>query len=198
MVNGWSRLCTTADAAPAAVSRTDLAGQRNGELVAADTGEHRFRRKHRPQAGRQGLHQLVAAVVADRVVHGLEAVDVEIDDRELARLARRLTVGRVEQLVEAGPVLEPGHPVGTGGDKGFLLALGERDGDLACAKGGDEGDDAEERKGDRDRGKNAPQHRVAGRGRRPDVVADGLAEDVERRQAHSSADARFGAAPTSK
>ncbi len=71
--------------APAAVSRTDSPDQRDGELVAADAGEHA-----RPAAGPTGqplgerLDQFVAAMVADRIVDRLEAVDVEIDDRELA------------------------------------------------------------------------------------------------------------------
>ena len=66
-----------------------LADQSDRELVAADAGEDGVGRKYRVQAGGQRLDQFVAAVVADRVVDRLEAVDVEIDDRELARLARR-------------------------------------------------------------------------------------------------------------
>jgi hypothetical protein len=65
-----------------------LAGKKGSELVAADTGEEGVAREDRGEAIGEDADQFVATAMADRVVDALEAVDVEIDDTDLAGAAR--------------------------------------------------------------------------------------------------------------
>ncbi len=55
----------------------------DGELVARQSREHVVVTEHRPQSLRQPEQQLIAGLVTERVVDGLEPIDVEDDDGKL-------------------------------------------------------------------------------------------------------------------
>ena len=77
------------------------------ELVAAQAREHVGRAQHRLQAPRHVHQQLVAGLVAERVVHHLEAVEVEVHHREaLLGMALHARDGAVQLLVEVHAVGE--------------------------------------------------------------------------------------------
>ena len=62
--------------------------EQDRELVAAQARDEVRRAQHRLQAPREVHQQLVARLVAERVVHHLEAVEVEVHHREaLLRVA---------------------------------------------------------------------------------------------------------------
>ena len=84
-VKGWSKAWTIGGGRAGGGVVDVLAEKRRGELVAADAGEDGAGRQRRLQARGHALDQFVAAVVADRVVDRLEAVDVDIDHRQSRR-----------------------------------------------------------------------------------------------------------------
>ena len=86
------------------------AREHDRELVAAQAGERLVRRQRPGQAPGDGAQQVVALVVAERVVDVLEAVEVDEDDRERAAVA----VARRERLLE--PVAQQGA-VGQAGER---------------------------------------------------------------------------------
>ena len=69
----------------------------HGELVAAEAGDHVVRAQHGAQARADRPQQLVAGVVAERVVEHLQVVDVEEEQGEAAALG----VGARDRLAEA-------------------------------------------------------------------------------------------------
>ena len=60
---------------------------------------------------RDRLQQLVAGVVAERVVDALEVVEVEEQARDLRAVALRLREDLLQPLVEQRPVRQPGQDV---------------------------------------------------------------------------------------
>ena len=68
----------------------DLVGskrERDREFIAAEAGEHRVRPKLVGKRDRNRLEQPVPGLIAMLVVDGLEAMDLERDDDQIARLA---------------------------------------------------------------------------------------------------------------
>ena len=80
------------------------------ELVAAEAGDHVLRAQHGAQARADRAQQLVAGVVAERVVEHLQVVDVEEEQREAAALR----VGARDRVAEA---LEQQGAVGQAGER---------------------------------------------------------------------------------
>ena len=77
-----------APASSATAPRCGQAGEQHGELVAAEAGQ-RVAAAHRVAQPRRDLdEQLVAVVVAERVVDLLEAVEVDQQQRRRAAVAR--------------------------------------------------------------------------------------------------------------
>jgi len=136
------------------------------------------RHDHREPLG-EPADEFVAALVADRVVDRLEAVDVEIDDRRLAAPAG-LGEGRAfADLAEAETVGEAGEAVGAGSDDGLLLALGLQQREATRADRRSHCDQAKEAEHDADGRQDIAQHGGTRRGRCPDEMADRVAEDVD-------------------
>ena len=135
------------------------------------TRRRRSGRARRPAGSDRGdargerLDQFVAAVVADRIVDRLEAVDVEIDDRELAR-ARRPSGSRGDSTSSLKPVrfIRPVmlsvRAAVTASCSLSVSAIAI----LRARKAAPKRDDAEQRQRDRDGGATRLQHRVAGVG----------------------------------
>ena len=93
------------------------------ELVAAQArhgvgGAHAGR-----EARRDALQQLVAHLVAERVVDGLEAVQVDEHEREPGVAARRVDDRLLEAIVEQHAVGQPGEGIARGEVLGALLGL---------------------------------------------------------------------------
>ena len=86
-------------------------GEQDGELVAAEPGDRVAARRRRSRSRLADLaQQLVADVVAERVVDLLEAVEVDQEDRDLVlrpRLGQRL----VDAAAEQPPVRQGGEGV---------------------------------------------------------------------------------------
>ena len=80
--------------------------QQDGELVAAEAGDHVGLADAVVQRAADGADDLVAGLVAARVVDVLEAVEVEQEDRALAAVARGVGDVLGELLVEAAAVEE--------------------------------------------------------------------------------------------
>ena len=70
-----------------------VVGQHHHELVAADTAGERLGPQRSADAIGEGDEELVAAAMAEQVVHGLETV--EVDEQHTHR-----SIGRGEQVVE--------------------------------------------------------------------------------------------------
>ena len=150
----------------------------DSELVTADARERRRRRQDAAEAGRQRPHQSVPALMADQIVDRLEAVDVEIDDRQRAAAAGFGVRVRFQDLVEAGAVRQTGHRVGARCDHRLALTVAERNRHPARPERGRHGDHAEQGQRDADRQERAAQQRIAGRRRRPCHRADRLAAEI--------------------
>src|SRR6478609_3846340 len=118
-------------------------------------------------------------MMADRVVDRFEAVDVDVDDREMAIPARLVARCRLNDLGEAGAVEQPGHAVGARRLDCFLLAVGEFYRELAGAEGGDESKGAEQGERTGDRRRNPLEYGKARIWRRPHEAADALAVHVD-------------------
>ena len=87
------------------------AGDQDGELVAAEAG-HQVARPHRVgEPLGHDAQQLVADVVALRVVDRLEAVQVQEQHADLGAVQRHLQRG-LDLRPEQRPVRQPGEPVG--------------------------------------------------------------------------------------
>ena len=98
------------------------------ELVAAEPGEGVARADRRGEAPRDLLEQLVAGVVAERVVHLLEAVEVDEQHGERLAGARRAGQRLVEPVAEERTVGEAREPVVEGLVRELVLepdALGD-------------------------------------------------------------------------
>ena len=85
------------------------ARQQHGELVAADPRDDVVRAQRVPQRGSRGVNDLVADVMAERVVDGLEVV--EVDQHHRARRLRRALQERSEPALEAAAVEQLGERV---------------------------------------------------------------------------------------
>ena len=88
--------------------------QQDGELVAAEAGDHVGLADAVVQRAADGADDLVAGLVAAGVVDVLEAVEVEQEDRALAAVARGVGDVLGELLVEAAAVEELGQRVVVG------------------------------------------------------------------------------------
>ena len=88
----------------------DLAGEHQGELVAAEPG-HQSVVELLGEAVADAPQQLVADVVAEGVVDLLELVEVHHQQRHLLAGGRRLPHRAVQLLVEQAPVGQAGEPV---------------------------------------------------------------------------------------
>ena len=100
--------------------------EHGSELVTADPDQDVSAAQRAGEARAELTQQLVARGVTERVVDLLEMVEVDEQEREVAR--RRLGVGvvgevRVEQRGEAAPVSEPGQLIG---HRLSMAFLGER------------------------------------------------------------------------
>ena len=88
--------------------------EQHGELVAAEARDGVAGAQRATQPARDGDQQLVADVVAERVVDELEAVEVEEQDGDAARPGRA-RCGAADRLVEAveeqHAVRQPGQRV---------------------------------------------------------------------------------------
>ena len=104
-----TRLRATA-AAPARVD----ARQQDRELVAAEAGDDVGRAQPLAQHARDARQQAVAGRVAERVVDGLEAVEVEHERGALGAVAAHVREVPRELLLEAAAVREPGERVVVG------------------------------------------------------------------------------------
>ena len=96
------------------LDRTALAGQalaQHGELVSAHARERVARRDQRLQAPGELGEQLVAALVAERVVDDLEAIDVEHEHGDGAAVARGERERVVDAVDEQDAVRQPGQRV---------------------------------------------------------------------------------------
>ena len=102
-------------------------------------------------------------MVADRVIDRLEAVDVEVDDGEVAVGAGLRARRRLDELREAHAVLEAGHRIGAGGDE-LRRAPGERTGPDAMPCDGDGKQHAAEQR-HQDRAKSGLHESAPSRGR---------------------------------
>ena len=69
-------------------------GEQDAELVPADARDDVLAAHRLLQAGGRQPQQLVAVVVAERVVHRLEVVEVDDEEREAASSGRRASAGR--------------------------------------------------------------------------------------------------------
>ena len=102
-------------------------GQDHRELVAADAAGDVGGADHLAHAHcRLGEHG-VAGEVPDLVVHALEVVEVEDDQREPPVVAVRAGALARERLVEVPPVVEPGQRVEIGELPGLAEAAGVLD-----------------------------------------------------------------------
>lgn len=94
-------------------------GAQDDELVAPQPADGVLRAGLAVQAGGHLAQQLVTDLVAERVVHVLEAVDVEEEDGD--RGVTRPAQLRVDELVQARPVGQPGEVVVPRLPRGGLL-----------------------------------------------------------------------------
>ena len=104
-----TRLRATAPA-PARVD----ARQQDRELVAAEAGDDVGRAQPLAQHARDARQQAVAGGVAEGVVDGLEAVEVEHERGALGAVAAHVREVPRELLLEAAAVREPGERVVVG------------------------------------------------------------------------------------
>ena len=97
------------------VSNVACAGSRPGriddELVAAEPRDGVGFAHRRGEPLRDRLQQLVAGVVAQRVVDALEMVEVEEEARDVRAVALRLREDLLQPLVEERPVRQSGQDV---------------------------------------------------------------------------------------
>jgi hypothetical protein len=177
--------------------RGGLAGQVAGdedELVAAEPRDGVGRAQDAPQARGDLDEQAVAALVPEAVVDRLEAVDVEVQDRDRAALALALGQRLLEAFDEERAVRQTGERVGQRlaqalGLDAVALDRGRQDvGDAAQearVAGGERarvlhpaGDDAERPVGagdrDRERARDALARPDARRRQRPSVVKSSI------------------------
>ena len=117
-MNGCSRSVASSSAATASASPPLVPAQQAGELVAAEPGDRVAAAQAPGERARDGADQLVAGLVAERVVDVLEAVDVEHEhgagahpaarggDLELELLDEAAAVEQVGERVVVGEVLE--------------------------------------------------------------------------------------------
>ncbi len=85
------------------------------ELVAAETGDGVLGAHRALQALGHDLEDLVTGVVAERVVDGLEAVEVDHHDEDVAAAAHPACEGVGQPVVEHRAVQAPGERVVRGG-----------------------------------------------------------------------------------
>ena len=76
------------------------------EFVATDPGDDVPAAQHQREGRRHGAQHRVAGLMTELVVHALQMVDVDREDRE------RLPGNRPEDTIELAPVLQPGEAVG--------------------------------------------------------------------------------------
>ena len=103
-------------------------GKEHGELVAGQPGQHV--RLAQPRAERAGdtSKQVIARVVAERVVDVLEAVDVEHERSSPHPIAPSVLEVRVEPPIERAPVQQAGERIVVGHVlELFLVAPAVRD-----------------------------------------------------------------------
>ncbi len=96
----------------------------HGELVAPHSGRDAAAADHRLEAVRNLLEQLVPGAVAERVVDGLEAVEVDDQQGEAAKSGRLLDGGR-EPLLQHVPVGKSGERVVIGAVAELVLQARE-------------------------------------------------------------------------
>ena len=89
-------------------------GQQDGELVAAEPGQHVARPQRGAQPRADLAEQVVAGVVAEAVVDLLEPVEVEQQQRGRAPGGRRGRATRSAALEQGAAVGQPGQLVGAG------------------------------------------------------------------------------------
>ena len=85
--------------------------EEQGELVAAEPGQRVALADRHAEAPCDLLEQPVTAVVPERVVHLLEPVEVDEQDREVLSGARRARELLIEAVPEERAVCEPGQAV---------------------------------------------------------------------------------------
>ena len=96
--------------------------QYDGEFVAAEAGNGVDLPDAGFEAARGLAHQFVAGRVAERIVDGLEAVEVDVEQRDPAALALRGEEGALQPILEQGAVGEAGQPVVEGEELRMVLA----------------------------------------------------------------------------
>src|SRR5690606_27821946 len=104
--------------------------QQNDEFVAAKPGDGIAVTQHLRQAMADLPEQFVAGLVSERVVDGLEAVQVEEHDRQVAVVALRLDHGAGQETIEETAIRQAGQRVVEGevldlSGMGDLLLYGE-------------------------------------------------------------------------
>ena len=106
-----SRSVASSSAATASASLAARAAQQAGELVAAEPGDRVAAAQAPGQRARDGADQLVAGLVAERVVDVLEAVDVDHEQGAGAHAAARGGDLELELLQEPAAVEQVGERV---------------------------------------------------------------------------------------
>lgn len=82
-----------------------------GELVAAEAGQGRVLVDQQLQPLGDRLQKLIADIMAERIVDGLEAVDIQKVQRMHAPRPCRLQQQRLDAVRQIGPVGQAGQPV---------------------------------------------------------------------------------------
>ena len=108
---GASRLATRRSAMVVSARRPAGVRGDDRELVAAEPGHHVARAHAAQQAAGDLDQQLVAGGVAERVVHPLELVEVDQEQRRPAPAPRRLRQLARQHLPQRPPVRQPGERV---------------------------------------------------------------------------------------
>ena len=153
----------------------------DGELVAAEP-RHAVGAAH--QAGeplRELADQVVAGRVAERVVDVLEAVEVEIEQREPLPGLARFDQGAIEPVAEQRPVGEAGQRVVEGEVLGLRLARLQLGRGPLQAQDQERDDQRDDEKGAEQERRHPGQQPPARPVRLPDEVADGLPGVVGKR-----------------
>src|SRR5687768_6164904 len=102
-------------------------GLEDHELVAAVAGDDVGRAHVRADRPRQAAQMLVAGLVAEPVVHQLQGIAVDEDERELVSVAHRARDLLLEARVEIARVEEAGELVGDGETRRLLERVGTRE-----------------------------------------------------------------------
>ncbi len=106
--NGCSRSWRIFRAASSA--RFDVRGrQQHRELVAAQSGHRVGRPQSAAQPHRHFLQHLIAGVVAERVVHFLEAVEIDQQHGEAALVTMRSQDSLLQPVLEQRPIGQVGQ-----------------------------------------------------------------------------------------